>query len=83
MIGRLAVAIIFASTAILSIASAQVMPSQSSASGLVNTLMPQPSPLSTQEGRLIVTPSFSAVTDQFRDARLDAAIARSLIAPQF
>ncbi|MGC1451100.1 MAG: family 20 glycosylhydrolase [Candidatus Sulfotelmatobacter sp.] len=78
MIRHLAIAVIFASTAILSIASAQVTPSHSSASEFVNTLMPQPSQLSTQEGRLIVIPSFSTVTDQFRDARLDAAIAHSL-----
>jgi hexosaminidase len=40
--------------------------------------MPQPSQLSTQEGRLAITPSFSTVTDHFRGARLDAALARSL-----
>ena len=78
MIRHLAVAVIFTSIAISSIASAQVTPSQSSAPGFVNTLMPQPSQLSAQEGRLVITPSFSTVTDRFRDARLDAAIARSL-----
>jgi hexosaminidase len=40
--------------------------------------MPQPSQLSAQQGRLAITPSFSTVTDRFRDARLDAALARSL-----
>jgi len=40
--------------------------------------MPQPSQLATQEGRLVLTQSFGAVTDHFRDARLDSAIARSL-----
>jgi hexosaminidase len=42
--------------------------------------MPQPSQLSTQkeEGRLAITPSFAAIADHFRNARLDAAIARSL-----
>ena len=78
MIRHLAIAVIFSSTALLSIASAQVTPSQSSALGFVNTLMPQPAQLSTQEGHLIVTPSFGAATDRFRDARLDAAIVRSL-----
>ena len=46
--------------------------------GFANTLMPQPSQLSSQEGRLIVTPSFAAVADHFRDPRLDAAIGRTL-----
>jgi hexosaminidase len=40
--------------------------------------MPQPSQLSTQEGRLAIAPSFTAIADRFHDARLDAAIARSL-----
>ena len=40
--------------------------------------MPQPSHLSTQEGRLTLSSSFAVVTDHYRDARLDAAIARSL-----
>ncbi|MFZ0817432.1 MAG: family 20 glycosylhydrolase [Candidatus Sulfotelmatobacter sp.] len=44
----------------------------------VNTLMPQPAHLSAQEGRLTLTPSFAAIPDGYRDARLDAAIARSL-----
>jgi hexosaminidase len=46
--------------------------------GFVNTLMPQPSHLSAQEGRLVITASFSATTDHYRDDRVDAAIARSL-----
>jgi hexosaminidase len=44
----------------------------------VNTLMPQPSHLSTQEGPLTLTPAFAAITDHYRDARLDAAMALSL-----
>ncbi len=44
----------------------------------VNTLMPQPSHLSTQEGPLTLTPAFAAITDHYRDARVDAAMARSL-----
>jgi hexosaminidase len=40
--------------------------------------MPQPAQLSTQEGRLTIAPSFTAIADRFRDARLDAAIVRSL-----
>ena len=47
-------------------------------SEFVNTLMPQPEHLAAQEGRLILTPSFTAVSDHYRDTRLDAAIARSL-----
>ncbi len=47
-------------------------------SEFVNTLMPQPAHLAAQEGRLILTPSFTAVSDHYRDTRLDAAIARSL-----
>lgn len=48
------------------------------ASRFVNTLMPEPSHLSTQEGQLALTPAFIAITDHYRDARLDAAIARNL-----
>ncbi|MGC2398514.1 MAG: family 20 glycosylhydrolase [Acidobacteriaceae bacterium] len=44
----------------------------------VDTLMPQPAHLSTLEGELTLTPSFSAVTDHYRDSRLEAAIARTL-----
>jgi hexosaminidase len=44
----------------------------------VNILMPQPAHLSAQEGRLAFTPSFAAIADRYRDARLDAAIARCL-----
>src|ERR1700722_4242311 len=44
----------------------------------VNTLMPQPSHLSTQEGQLNLAPAFAAITDHYRGARLDAAMARSL-----
>ena len=40
--------------------------------------MPQPSQLSAQEGRFVLTSSFTAVTDHFDDARLDAALARLL-----
>ena len=50
----------------------------SPAPGFVNSLMPQPSHLSTQEGQLNLTPAFAAITDHYRDARLDAAMARSL-----
>lgn len=79
MIRQLAIAMILANLAILPIASAQVTPSsQGSAPGFVNTLMPQPSQLSTQEGGLVIAPSFSIVADHFRNARLDSAIARSL-----
>jgi hexosaminidase len=75
---RQLIAVMFVTLAALSIAFAQVTPSQSSAAAFVSTLMPQPSQLATQEGRLPITQSLSAATDHFRNARLDAAIARSL-----
>ena len=49
---HLRVAIILASLIALPSASNQATPPQSQASGFVNTLMPQPSQLSAQEGRL-------------------------------
>ena len=80
---HLAVAIILASLAAAAGAPDQIEPAQSPApesvnTGFVNTLMPQPSHLSTQGGRLILSPSLAVITDHYRDARLDAAIARSL-----
>jgi hexosaminidase len=75
---HLRVAIILASLIALPSASNQATPPQSQASGFVNTLMPQPSQLSAQEGRLTLTTSFAAAADHYRDARLDAAIARTL-----
>jgi hexosaminidase len=75
---HLRVAIILASLIALPSASNQATPPQSQASGFVNTLMPQPSQLSAQPGRLTLTPSFAATADHYRDARLDAAIAHSL-----
>ncbi|MGA8236281.1 MAG: family 20 glycosylhydrolase, partial [Candidatus Sulfotelmatobacter sp.] len=74
---QLALAIILASLAGSAGPSNQAMPAQNPP-GFVNTLMPQPSHLSTQEGRLILSPSLAVVTDHYRDARLDAAISRSL-----
>ena len=58
--------------------SAQADSPTSPAPGFVNTLIPQPSQLSSHEGRLAVTPSFAAIADHFRNERLDAAIGRSL-----
>jgi len=58
-------------------ASGRAMP-PSPPSEFVNTLMPQPEHLVPQEGRLALTPTFAAVPDRYRDARLDAAIASSL-----
>src|SRR5579864_755390 len=78
MIRQLLIALIFTTVAALPVGFAQVTPAQGPRPGFVNTLMPQPSQLATQEGRMAITPSFSAVTDHFRDARLDAALARSL-----
>ena len=79
MIRQLVIAMIFANLATMSVASSQAAPAQSSAAGLANTLMPQPAQVSAQEGRLAITPSFTAATEHFRDARLDAAVTRSLV----
>ena len=51
---------------------------QTQQASFVNTLMPQPSQISAQQGRLAITSSFTTATDHFHDARLDAAIARTL-----
>ena len=75
---HLVVAMILASLAASSVALDQPAPPQKSADGFVNTLMPQPVHLSPQEGRLTLSPSFSTVTDRYEDARLNAAIARTL-----
>jgi len=80
---RLAVATILATLAASAGAPNQTQPAQSPApefanTGFVNTLMPQPAHLSTQEGRFTLSPSLTVITDQYRDARLDAAMARSL-----
>ena len=79
MIRQLVIAMIFANLATMSVASSQAAPAQSSATGFANTLMPQPAQVSAQEGRLAITPSFTAATEHFRDARLDAAVTRSLV----
>jgi hexosaminidase len=78
MVGPIAIAILFASLLPSSNIWAQTTPAPSSTEGFVNTLMPQPSQISIQEGRLVIAPSFKTATDHFRDVRLDAAIARSL-----
>src|SRR5271154_3141922 len=44
-----------------------------------NTLLPEPAHLSVATGHLELTPSFTAVTDRFHDARLDEAIGRALL----
>jgi hexosaminidase len=74
---HLVVAMILASLAASASAANEPSPPTPS-SGFVNTLMPQPSHLSPQEGRLTVSPSFAAVTDRYQDARLNAAMARTL-----
>ncbi len=71
------IAVILGSLLAWAAASGQVMPS-SAPSQFINTLMPQPEHLVAQEGRLILTSSFVAIPDRYRDARLDAAIARSM-----
>ncbi len=75
---HLAVAIILASLAASASAPSQTVPPQAPAAEFVNTLMPQPSHFSRQEGRLTLSPSLVLITDHYRDARLDAAVARSL-----
>jgi len=72
------VAVILTSLVVLSGAPSQATPPSSAVPRFVNTLMPQPAKLSTQEGQLTLTSSFAAITDRYRDARLDAAIARTL-----
>jgi hexosaminidase len=71
-------ATILATLTAVSAASSPATAPTSAAPAFANTLMPQPSQLSVQEGRLAITPSFTAGTDRFRDARLDDAIGRSL-----
>jgi hexosaminidase len=75
---HLAVAMILATLAASAGAPSQTLPAQSPAPEFVNTLMPQPAHLSTQEGRFTLSPSLAVITDHYRDARLDAAIARCL-----
>src|SRR5271163_3827661 len=81
---RLAFPIVFilAGFSALCFVPAQAGSSPDSASapvaGFVNALMPQPAEISPQVGRLAVTLSFAAVANQFHDARLDAAMARSV-----
>jgi len=43
-----------------------------------NTLMPQPSKLTAEQGGFVVTSSFTVAAPQFRDERLDAGIMRML-----
>src|ERR1700739_439366 len=74
----LRVATILASLKALPGAPNHAAPPPGPAAKFVNTLMPQPAHLATQEGRLILAPSFAVITDRYRDARLEAAIARSL-----
>jgi hexosaminidase len=75
---HLAVAMILATLAASAGAPNQTLPAQSPAPQFVNTLMPQPAHLSAQDGRLNLSPSLAVITDHYRDARLDAAIARCL-----
>jgi hexosaminidase len=70
------IAMILGSLVALTGASGREMP-PSPPPQFVNTLMPQPEHLASQEGRLRFTSSFAAIPDHYRDARLDAAIARS------
>ena len=80
MIRPFAIAFIFASLPLLSlsVAPAQERSAPNPATEFINTLMPEPSQLTMQDGRLEITPSFTIAADHFRDARLDAAITRSV-----
>jgi hexosaminidase len=51
---------------------------ESASREFINTLIPQPAKLSTQEGQFLLTRSFAATTDHYRDGRLESAIERSL-----
>jgi hexosaminidase len=75
---QLTVALILSGLVATSGALSQAVPPQTSAPGFVNTLMPQPANLMAEQGRLILSPSFTATTDHYRDDRLDAAMARTL-----
>jgi hexosaminidase len=74
----LVLAIVLAGLAAPAGAPNQATPAPNPAPGFVNTLMPQPAHLSTGDGRLPLSPALALLTDHFRDARLSAAIARSL-----
>ncbi|HEV2463292.1 MAG TPA: family 20 glycosylhydrolase, partial [Acidobacteriaceae bacterium] len=52
--------------------------SAQASNAFVNTLMPEPAHLAVENGDLPLTPSFTAATDSFHDARLDDAIGRML-----
>ena len=75
---HLILAIVLAGLAASAGAPNQATPAQTLPVGFVNTLMPEPSQLSTEDGRLTLSPSLAVVTDHYGDARLSAAIARSL-----
>jgi hexosaminidase len=78
MLRQFAPVVVVAMLAAFSISSAHATSPEGSDPGFNNTLMPQPSQLSAQEGRLAITPGFSASADHFKDARLNTAISRSL-----
>ncbi|MGA8066159.1 MAG: family 20 glycosylhydrolase [Terriglobales bacterium] len=77
MTRRLALAASLACLTTFSIAQIQAT-SSPSAAGFINTLMPEPAQFNTGKGRLAITSSFTASADHFRDARLEAAVTRSL-----
>src|SRR5580692_6165224 len=75
---HLIIAIVLAGLAASGRAPHQTTPAQTLPAGFVNALMPEPAHLSTEDGRLTLSPSLAVVTDHYGDARLGAAIARSL-----
>ncbi|HEX3435408.1 MAG TPA: beta-N-acetylhexosaminidase [Pseudacidobacterium sp.] len=52
--------------------------SQTNQSDFINTLMPQPAKLTASQGSFALASSFTVAAPRFRDARLDAGIARML-----
>ena len=78
MLRQFASVVVVAMLAAFSISSVHATSLPGSNPGFINTLMPQPSQLSAQEGRLAITPGFSATADHLKDARLNTAISRSL-----
>ena len=60
------------------LACALLMPATLSAQTFTNTLLPQPAHLTASEGHLTWNPDLTVSTAHYRDARLEAAIQRTL-----
>src|ERR1700739_33397 len=64
--------------AVLSAWSVAMSDESSTPAEFANTPIPHPAQLAPQPARLIITSSFTATADHFRDPRLDAAVTRVL-----